>query len=271
MLVYLAAAWALGITIASILSLPTIVWVWWLVLPIGLLLIWRRDPLLRRLHLLLLVLLLSAIRYTAALPPAQWNENQLAFYNDRGSMLLVGDVIVPPEVRDRSVHIRLAVTRIRFENVWRDVSGLALIQAPRETEARYGDQLQVYAEPQTPPEFEDFSYKDYLARQDIHSLVRGYGGAKILARDRGDPFWAGLYAFRDHAHATIQSIFPEPAAALLAGILSASSPVFRVTCARRSTRRTRRTSSRFRDSTSRSCPASLRRWRGASPVNAGER
>lgn len=218
-MVYSAAAWALGIAIASIIALPTMVWSWWLILPIGLLLIWRRDSQIRRAHVLLLLFVLSALRYTLALPPAEWKETDLAFYNDSRAMLLIGDVITAPDARDRTTHIRLSVTRVRVENVWHDVSGLALIQAPRETDVRYGDQIQVYGEPRTPPEFDDFSYKDYLARQGIHSLVRVYGGVRVLIGEQGNPFFSAMYAFRERAHTTIQQIFPEPAASLLAGIL----------------------------------------------------
>lgn len=219
LLIYLAAAWTLGIAAASLNPLPIELWAWWFVLPIGLLVIWRRDPILRIAHVCLLLFLLGAIRYTIALPPTEWKQTDLAFYNERGSMLLIGNVIHPPEQRDRTMHIRLSVTRVRVANVWHEVTGIALVQAPRETDARYGDQLQLFAEPKTPPVFEDFSYKDYLARQGIHSLVRYYGNARILARDQGDPFFAALYDFRNRAHVTLQAIFPEPAASLLAGIL----------------------------------------------------
>lgn len=221
MLIYLAAAWAIGIAIASIVPLPLAVWVWWLILPVGLFLIWRHYLVLRTAHLCLLVFLLSAIRYVIALPPSEWQPTDLAFYNDHGTMLMIGNVVDPPDVRDRTTQVRLAVTRVRVDNreAWHDVSGLALLQAPRETDVRYGDQLQVFGEPTTPPVLEDFSYKDYLARQGIHSLVRVYGGVKTLARDQGNPFFAALYAFRDRGVAIIYEIFPDPSASLLAGIL----------------------------------------------------
>ncbi len=216
-LVSLALAFVAGIAVASIIALPLSIWLWWFVLPLGLLLIWRRDPLLRRAHLCLLVFLFAALRYTVALP--QFDDHSLATYNDRGTMLLVGVVADYPDVRDRATSLRLTVTRIRIENVWREVSGVALVQVPRETDAHYGDQLQVLGEPTTPFESEDFSYKDYLARQGIHSIVRIYGGVKILARDQGNPFFAALYAFRDRALAAVYAILPDPSASLLAGIL----------------------------------------------------
>lgn len=217
-LVYFALAFAAGIAVAAQFALPLAVWVWWLILPLGLLLIWRRDPLLRRAQLCLFIFFLAAIRYTIALPRP--DDQALVTYNDHGPLLLVGTVADYPDVRDRTTNLRFSVIRVRFENVWHEVSGTALLQVPHETDVRYGDQLQILGEPTTPPEFEDFSYKDYLARQDIHSLVRTYGSTvRILARDQGNPFFAALYALRDRALATIHAILPEPAASLLAGIL----------------------------------------------------
>ena len=216
-LFYLALAFAAGIVIATHLALPLVVWLWWLIVPLGLLILWRHDAWLRRVHVLLLVLLLAAVRYTIAQP--QFDEHSLATYNDRGTMLIVGNVVSYPDVRDRTTNVRFSVTRVRIENTWREVSGNALLQLPRETDVRYGDQLQVLGEPATPPDFADFSYREFLARQDVHSIIRSYGAVKILDRDQGNPFFALIYAFRTHAFATINTLFPEPAASLLAGIL----------------------------------------------------
>ncbi len=217
LLVYLAAAAAAGILAAQAAALPLPLWAWWLVLPAGLLLIWRRVAALRRLHWCLLLFLLAALRFAAALPSA--DERSLARLNDAGPVALVGDVVDPPVVRDRVANVRLAVARVRVGREWRDVAGLALVQVARETGVRYGDRLEVYGEPATPFESPDFSYKDYLARQGIYSVVRVYGGVTVLARDQGHPFFAALYAFRDRADATVRALFPEPSASLLAGIL----------------------------------------------------
>jgi competence protein ComEC len=216
LLIYLTAAWCAGIAVATTLSLPVLVWGGWLVLPVGLLLIWRRDPLLRGAHLGLVFFLLGAMRYTFALP--HFDENSLASFNNRGAIPIVGNVIDYPDVRDRTTNVRVAAARLRIEKTWRDVNGIALVQVPRETDVRYGDQVEIFGEPVTPPEDEDFSYKDYLARQGVHSLIR-FARVTILARDQGSPFFAALYAFRDRALAAIYAILPDPAASLLAGIL----------------------------------------------------
>ena len=217
LLVYIACAWIAGIALATQVALPPEVWAWWLVLPAGLLLLFWRDSRLRRVHFLGLVLLLGALRYTTSLP--HFDQNTLASLNDRGSLAIAGSVVDPVALHDRVANVRLAVTRVRTENGWRGISGLALLQVPRETDIRYGDEIEVWGEPTTPAEFEDFSYKEYLARQGIHSVIRSYGSVTLLARDRGNPFFTALYAFQAQALKTIYALFPDPAASLLAGIL----------------------------------------------------
>jgi len=217
LLIFLALAFVSVITISSLVPLPALIWAWWLLVPLGLLIIWRRDSLLTRAHLCLLFFMLGAMRLALARPT--FDENSLVVWNDQGARAMIGDVIEPPEVRDYTTQVRVAIARVRVGNEWRTVTGLALVNAPREGDVRYGDRIQIYGEPATPFESEDFSYKEYLARQNIHSVVRVYSGAKILERDLGNPFFATLYKLRDHAHRAILATFPEPAASLLAGIL----------------------------------------------------
>ncbi|MBI3537975.1 MAG: ComEC/Rec2 family competence protein, partial [Chloroflexi bacterium] len=217
LLVYLASAWIAGLAFSNQINLPRDLLLWWLVFPVLSFFFARQNPRLRLLFLTLTFFLLGAIRFTLARPSA--DPNALAVWNDRGAMTLTGEVIDDPDVRDQHVNLRVNITRVRVQSATHTVSGLALVQAPREVQVRYGDQLEFFGEPITPPEFADFSYKEYLARQDIHSIVRVYSAPKIIAREQGNPFFAALYAFRHRALDTVYAIFPEPAASLLAGIL----------------------------------------------------
>ena len=197
LLIFLALAFVSGITISSLVPLPALIWAWWLVLPLGLLFIWRRDKLLTRAHLCLLFFLLGAMRLALARP--SFDENSLVVWNDQGARAMIGDVIEPPEVRAYTTQGRVAVARVRVGNEWRNVHGLALVNAPCGGDVRYGVRIQIYGEPATPFESEDFSYKEYLARQNIHSVVRVYSGAKILERDLGNPLFATLQIARPRA------------------------------------------------------------------------
>ncbi len=219
LLLYLSAAFICGIVVASLVHLPIILWAWWLSLPAIALLIWRREELLFRAGLCLLFFLLGAIRLVAASTPI--DEHSLASLNDRGALMIVGQVVDPPDVRDRSTYLCVSVQRVQVEEDWQELSGLALVEVERETDVRYGDVIEFRGAPTTPFETEDFSYKDYLTRQGIYSLIRQdtEEDVRVIARGGGNLFYIALYALRDRSFETIKKTFPEPAASLLAGIL----------------------------------------------------
>ena len=91
----------------------------------------------------------------------------------------------------------------------------------RPAEFRYGDRVRVTGELAAPPEFATFNYADYLARQDVYSLI-DRPRMTVLKKDQGNPIIAVIYAFRDRAYEVIQQILPEPQASLLSGILLGS-------------------------------------------------
>jgi competence protein ComEC len=93
-----------------------------------------------------------------------------------------------------------------------------LVQTGRHPSYAYGDELRIEGRLETPPELEDFSYRDYLARQGIHSMMR-YGRITVLSQGHGDPFHRTIYALKGHLQGTIARLFPEPSASLLTGIL----------------------------------------------------
>jgi len=214
-LLYLGCAWLAGIWLASFLFPPPgALGVAFFLSSLSLLLGWR-EARLRLINLCLLSLFLGAFRYSVALP--HFDETALAYYNGH-TVTLEGVVAGEPDIRDRKVKLRLAVERLKCEGEWLEVQGLALIDAYRYPAYGYGDQLEVEGELETPPEFESFSYKDYLACQGVYSLLR-YPEIRRLAQGKGTPFFAALYALKDRAQATIRALLPEPEAFLLSGIL----------------------------------------------------
>jgi hypothetical protein len=71
---------------------------------------------------------------------------------------------------------------------------------------------------ETPPTYQDFSCREYLARQHVYSIV-SWPRIELLETGQGSPFWSSLYALKTRAVATIAHLLPEPQAALLTGIL----------------------------------------------------
>ncbi len=227
-LVWIAVAWLAGLALAYFQTRPT--WAWLLVAVAGLLgawALWRRKAL--RLPLVCLVVLaLGGARYQSAQPV--FTETTLAFYNGSGAVTVVGTVWDEPLRRETRTDLRLAVEQLWLPNETtpRAVSGLALVAAPRFSNERrqatglaewgYGDRLRVTGELETPPVFEDFAYRDYLARFAIYSQIR-QARVDFLAERQGNPLFQLIFDFKTRALATLAQLFPEPHAALLQGIL----------------------------------------------------
>ncbi|MGB8646093.1 MAG: ComEC/Rec2 family competence protein [Anaerolineae bacterium] len=215
-LVYLAAAWVIGIALAAWLALPTAFWLCLFPLPLALFVLWRHDSRLRLVHGMLLLLVAGAIRYQLALPSP--SDQALAQFNDQGPVTFVGVVYDEPIPTDHYLQLRVDVSRIKRDHDWEDVSGRVLVQAPRDLPARYGDEVRIAGELTTPSDGADFSYRDFLARSTILSVVQARQSV-VTMHDQGNPFFSALYVFKASALAALHTLFPEPAAALLSGIL----------------------------------------------------
>jgi competence protein ComEC len=220
-LVLVATAWILGLIVAHHWLAPLEVEPLSLVvlcfLSLAAIMFWRQDRSMRLSGACALALLLGALRYQAALPNLD-DASIVAHYNDSGWVTLEGIVQGYPDVRDTWTNLRLETELLEIEGEGYPVHGTVLLRAARFPEHRYGDRLRVSGLLQTPPEFEDFSYADYLARQGIYSFINHPQIEKIEA-GQGSPFWAAIYAMKDRARGAIGRLVPDPEASLLQGIL----------------------------------------------------
>lgn len=216
-LIRFTIGWLIGIALTRWLDLPWPV-LGWLALPIvAVLWLYREDTCFRRGASLGLGLVAGGSRLLLAQPAI--DADHLAFYNDAPAPLEIQGVVVKaPEVRDHYVNLTLSTELLENKEGQRPVEGLVLVRAPRYPQYAYGDRLRIIGIPETPPVFSDFSYRDYLARQGIHSLIRR-PHIELIERNQGHPFWAAMLAFKGHASATINRILAEPYASLLNGIL----------------------------------------------------
>jgi len=226
---FLVAAWLVGVGVAAQLGQPA--WAWLLLSGLAVVALALWWPRLRWRWLLagLVAVGLGAARYAAAQPP--WGAADfVATYNDSGPVTLEGVVDGEVVVTDAGLKLRLRAERLWLPDTAEPltVSGWVQVSAPRyaadrlaqagAAEYRYGDRLRVTGALQTPPIFDSFSYRDYLAGQGVYALLPPTA-IKFVAADQGQPGWAALYAFKTHALDTLARLFSEPHAALLAGIL----------------------------------------------------
>ncbi|HZM23965.1 MAG TPA: ComEC/Rec2 family competence protein [Anaerolineales bacterium] len=227
-LMWFSLAFIAGIILASLVSLPVWVWVAFSIVFLSLAFatrIFQRPFAIQSLSfslhpfpfILLCALCLGAVRYQLSIP--KFDAFHIAFYNDRDyDLLITGTVIEPPDYRDNYTNLRLSVSAVDTGDGDLEASGLLLVRVSNNQTFHYGDRLRLRGKLQTPPENEEFSYRDYLAAQHIHSYMSS-AEVTILPDKGGNPISSALYALRDRSLENIYRMFPDPESSLLAGIL----------------------------------------------------
>ena len=95
----------------------------------------------------------------------------------------------------------------------------AAMAAEREApHVRYGDRLTLTGGVESPPVFDDFDYREYLARQGVGAVVR-FPSLTLIAEGEGNPLLRRVYAVRAALSESLQRVMPEPASALARSLL----------------------------------------------------
>ncbi len=213
-LIYLSCAWVAGIYLGSKFALP------WALIFIGLaplpLLFFSKH---RRAIILAAVCLIAffggALLFPASLPPD--DESHIQYYNSQ-QVEIRGVIDADPEVGDKTTHIRLSDIEIKGGEGWQEISGDALLFAPRYPTYHYSDELQVVGKLETPPQLGEFDYEGYLERQGIYATML-YPKIETLDTGKGFKPLAWLYSLRNSLSNTLAQVLPEPQASLAQGIV----------------------------------------------------
>ena len=123
-----------------------------------------------------------------------------------------------PEVRNTTSILQLSASEIQIDGTKQEISGKALIRVRRYQEYHYGDVLKITGGMETPPQFDDFDYRGYLARQGIYSIIN-YPEIEILDTGKGFKPLAWIYSLRNSLSQSLSLALPEPQASLAQGIL----------------------------------------------------
>ncbi|HSK89508.1 MAG TPA: ComEC/Rec2 family competence protein, partial [Anaerolineales bacterium] len=224
-LMWFSLAFLGGIVLASLVSLHIFTWITLLLVSIFLVVLSQilaaRVPESFPLHpfafILLCAFCLGAVRYQISVP--RFNAFHIAFYNDREyDLLITGTLVEPPDYRDDYTNLRLDVSRVDTGDGNLPANGLLLARVSDNQVFHYGDLVRLRGKLKTPPENEDFSYRDYLAAQHIHSYMSS-AEVTVLPGRGGNPISLALYEFKEKALENIYRMFPDPESSLLAGIL----------------------------------------------------
>ena len=142
---------------------------------------------------LLLALALGGLRYQIAQPRLD-DPGHIAYYNDSDTIYQVEAILLaPPEVRETRADLSLRAESLRPPDCDAPVTvrGDLLVTTWDWQDYRYGDRLRLQGSLEEPPEGEEFSYRQYLARQGIYTTTQP-DEIELLERGQGNPVLAGI-------------------------------------------------------------------------------
>lgn len=170
----------------------------------------------------------GALRYAGQPFTQCWSPGNLAYYNlpsnqaferNAPKVTVTGFIDSYPLVANVKQEMVVNAGTIEVDGATHPVAGRVRLTTGIRERYLYGQPVRVTGRLVTPPEFEDFSYREYLARKGIHSL---FYSARIDVLDgdpQGNPLLAALYALRQRGEIFLNRAMPEPYAALANGMI----------------------------------------------------
>ena len=157
-----------------------------------------------------------------------WTAADLAYYNlpaerafDRSAptTTVEGYISDYPLIENTKQRLEITVDAVAAGSARQAAHGVVRLTTGIRQRYQYGQAVRVEGRLVTPPVFDTFSYREYLARKGVHSLMYG---ARIRAIDgpaHGTWIQRQLYGLRAQGEALLNRTLPEPHAALANGIL----------------------------------------------------
>jgi competence protein ComEC len=218
-IVWASIFWLTGIFAGQKVPLLPIHWVVLSLLCILAALALRKHTVHRSVFLLLLVSSLAGLRLRMIIH--ELTASDLGYYNDLDvEASITGTVIDDPDYREAHTALRVRAERLIIPalDVVRPIEGQVLVYANPYESWAYGDWVRVKGELKTPPQIDNFSYQQYLARKGIFSWMPRAFVLK-LGEGRASPLLRWIYHLRQRLNDTVGKLFPDPEASLIAGIL----------------------------------------------------
>ncbi|EKD49251.1 MAG: hypothetical protein ACD_63C00208G0001 [uncultured bacterium] len=126
--------------------------------------------------------------------------------NDSGLVTIIGRVVSYPDVRVDKVNMEIEVEEVNGD---KNIHGKILVYTPLYPRFDYADRLEISGKLFTPPEFEDFSYRDYLSRFGIHSVMFR-AEIELIERGNANVFLKNIFKIKSKLKDSLRVILHEP-------------------------------------------------------------
>lgn len=131
-----------------------------------------------------------------------------------GEGFFIGTVVKEPEIKNGSTKLTIKTE-----------TGKILVSTGNYPQYFYGDVLKIEGESEEPKVFDEFNYKNYLAKEGIYA-VSYWPKIEISERDKENPIFGAILKFKNRTTDTIEKIMPFPEVSLLEGIILGNKQIF---------------------------------------------
>jgi len=209
----LSCSWILGIFFGSMFGIPLLILLCGLI-PLPFILGARRKA--------GLFILLSCCLFTfsgaSIYSSASFRVEDLTAYAEQKIRL---EGMITRETEDKENQTQIEISAEKFilnDQVVNSGTEKVLLFVPRYPEYRYGDKINATGKLRTPPQFEGFDYRAYLARESIQFVMYN-PKIELVQRDEGNRVLSGIFRLRRILFDNFSAILPEPQASLAQGMV----------------------------------------------------
>ncbi len=135
-------------------------------------------------------------------------NSELKKYNNQ-EVVLNGVVSKEPDIRENHIKLTVNSKQLTIKNEQYKVKGKILVTTKRYPEYQYGDELEITGELLAPQEFEEFDYKNYLAKDGI-CLIMYYPKIEILTKNQGNIIYSKILQFKNKLRKSIEQNLSPP-------------------------------------------------------------
>lgn len=173
----------------------------------------------RKLSICILFLAFGLARYWIYLPNI--DENSVHYYrNENSNVTMQGTIVLDPDRRREKVNYTVDIDRIFINGFWKDINGRILASYRLYPEFGYMERIEINGLLIEPPEFDGFSYKNYLSLSSVYSIIQRPHVSRVDAANFSIKGF--LFSFKNDFEFQLNKLFPEPSASFEAGLLTGS-------------------------------------------------
>ncbi|OGZ17382.1 MAG: hypothetical protein A2Z78_01270 [Candidatus Nealsonbacteria bacterium RBG_13_36_15] len=146
-------------------------------------------------------------------------NNELSRLNDtKENITLKGIVVAEPDIREKSTKLTIDDLKIKTGTGSLSVDGKILVTIWKYPGYEYGDKLKITGKLETPEQFEDFNYKDYLVKDGIYSVIY-FPEIELLDKNFGNPLAEILFSFKNKFQVETQRFLSPPQGGILEALV----------------------------------------------------